>query len=460
LTALPIKSADKRALGRALTHPALEALAERLLPDFANLRVSVVGRDGITAVSVHTFGLSALDLIMEGSRPGALGRRAIASLAADGEDLEPTTEYRFGVDPQSRSDWEDFTEFCVSLAAHFGALRPLLPEDLGLATESGVSVDLIGAKRTLQLLRKHLGSLAQSSVRAAKQGQKRKLLDALLKLSLHALPEALPDAPTLFGAKEGAILAHAEAVEANIRKRIERARLASEESPESEAIIRALRILNGGELAAEVSLSKLKLPVGDERGFSLPKQSELMDWVAKYGHVRDDMRAFARALEAMHLIGDASMLPFELGQASTKVFADWLGTTLPEDGTSGGGSWFVVDGGGAKSLQTGGAVTGYIVDAWTERLPDKTTTVAAHFQFDAPSSKAPQSILLAVTPNSETQWTQTLLERTLLETVENAQLRAVTVPDVGRFGHHLPAIFVKDGINAGRQPPAEEDDQE
>ena len=101
----------------------------------------------------------------------------------------------------------------------------------------------------------------------------------------------------------------------------------------------------------------------------------------------------------------------------------------------------------------GDATTAFVIDRWTERLPATKTTSGVAFQFDAPSSKPPQSILLAVTPNGETGWDDTLLRRTLIETLENAQLRAVTNDELDRFGHHLPAIFAPGGIDAGPQPP-------
>lgn len=98
-------------------------------------------------------------------------------------------------------------------------------------------------------------------------------------------------------------------------------------------------------------------------------------------------------------------------------------------------------------------------DGWTERLPARHTTSGVAFHFDAPSSNPPQAVLVAVTPNDQSGWSEALLQRTLIETMENAQLRAVTGDELEDFGHHLPAIFVPGGMEAGPQPPkpSEED---
>jgi len=282
-----------------------------------------------------------------------------------------------------------------------------------------------------------------------------------MSLGLHGFAEALPTGGALFSADSDALFAHAQAIVTGADKRIAAARAKSAEKPIGPALATAMKLLSGGELAAELTLSGVALPIGENRKISPPARPDILDWTAKYAHVRDDMRALSRALDTVDLIaGSGAELPFDVAQLSTVDHKAWLGLELPEGGTPGGSSWVVLDGGGAVALGTGAPVTGYLVDGWTERLPDSTATVGAHFQFDAPSSKAPQSILLAMPPNSDTPWTQALLERTLLETVENAQLRTVKVPDIGQFGHHLPAIFVGGGIDAGPQPVSEEETSE
>jgi hypothetical protein len=73
------------------------------------------------------------------------------------------------------------------------------------------------------------------------------------------------------------------------------------------------------------------------------------------------------------------------------------------------------------------------------------------FHFDSPAARAPQTMLLAVTPDKES-WTLDLVLDTLLETLEAAQLRAVGPELLSAYGHHLPAIFPPRRLSAGAQP--------
>ena len=62
------------------------------------------------------------------------------------------------------------------------------------------------------------------------------------------------------------------------------------------------------------------------------------------------------------------------------------------------------------------------------------------FHFDAPSTEAPQTMLLAVTPEGR-PWSADLVLDTVLETIEWMQLRAVAIDDLGDYGHALPTCF-------------------
>lgn len=458
LTALPSETPGKSDRGRALSHPALNVLAAQLLPPIDDLQISLMTGVEVTAVPLSGLGLSPLDLVMEAARPGALGLRVLAHLAKAGETLDPGVKQRFGVDTPSRGQWEDFIEVCTALAAHFGALRPLLPEDIGLGAEAGATLDTKTLRATVSAHTDRLWLLTKTLAHGVQRGNRAAMIQDLLALGLQGFAEALPVGAVLFGANNDALIEHAQSVLAAAEKRIRAVRAKMEEKPEGPALTQAMRLLSGGELAAELTLKGVGLPLGAKQSVPVPARAELLDWTAKYAHVRDDLRALSRALDTVDLIsGAADKLVFDVAQVTKVRHKVWLGLALPDQGTPGGSSWVVLDGGGAGGLADGTPVTGYLVDSWTERLPDRTATVGAHFQFDAPSSKAPQAILVAMTPNSDTPWTQELLERTLLETVENAQLRAVKVPDIGRFGHHLPAIFVGDGIDAGPQPESEEE---
>jgi hypothetical protein len=92
---------------------------------------------------------------------------------------------------------------------------------------------------------------------------------------------------------------------------------------------------------------------------------------------------------------------------------------------------------------TGGA--GVIVDSWTDAVPESSETTAVTFHFDAPGSRAPQSMLLAVHPDQNPdRWDFDTLVGCVHEAMDLAQLRTLGSKELAPFGTFLPAIFLPD----------------
>jgi hypothetical protein len=72
---------------------------------------------------------------------------------------------------------------------------------------------------------------------------------------------------------------------------------------------------------------------------------------------------------------------------------------------------------------------GFLIDEWTETLPQKEEVTGITFNYDAPNSAPPAAILLAVTPVETGHWSWDNLVATVLDTFERAKLRAVE-PDM------------------------------
>ncbi|PSK67948.1 hypothetical protein B0E53_00023 [Micromonospora sp. MH33] len=86
-------------------------------------------------------------------------------------------------------------------------------------------------------------------------------------------------------------------------------------------------------------------------------------------------------------------------------------------------------------------VCGLVVDEWVEVLPDEVQTTGLAFHAESPGQAAPQAILLAVPADNAPTWTRDALERTLVETLELAPMRAVDVATLGEVGQFLPALY-------------------
>src|SRR5262249_61029727 len=89
-------------------------------------------------------------------------------------------------------------------------------------------------------------------------------------------------------------------------------------------------------------------------------------------------------------------------------------------------------------------LSGLVIDEWTESVPATEVTTGVAFNYDAPGARPPQSVLLAVTPPGATRWDVDTIEKTLLETFELAQLRAVDPQPLGGqalLQRVLPALY-------------------
>jgi hypothetical protein len=83
------------------------------------------------------------------------------------------------------------------------------------------------------------------------------------------------------------------------------------------------------------------------------------------------------------------------------------------------------------------------VDSWTEQLPSAQETAGLAFHFDAPSTRAPQSALLAVPSGaSPTPWTLRLIADSILEAFDLARIRGATLQDLPAIGAVLPALYL------------------
>ena len=85
------------------------------------------------------------------------------------------------------------------------------------------------------------------------------------------------------------------------------------------------------------------------------------------------------------------------------------------------------------------------MDRWSEPLPAPRRDAAAALHVDAPRARAPQSLLLAVSPSPEQPWSLSILADVIAETVDMLPLRAA--PPAALAGHFLPAAMVADDLD-------------
>jgi len=114
----------------------------------------------------------------------------------------------------------------------------------------------------------------------------------------------------------------------------------------------------------------------------------------------------------------------------------------------------------ALSLPDNSNCCGMLLDEWVEIIPNASETTGITFNYDQPDAKAPNTILLAVTPRQTGKWSWDDLVETLNDTLEMAKNRAVEPEHLEDtvFGQILPALLTEvvppqllpgDGDNSG-----------
>jgi hypothetical protein len=100
-----------------------------------------------------------------------------------------------------------------------------------------------------------------------------------------------------------------------------------------------------------------------------------------------------------------------------------------------------------KPVNLSRRLAGLVVDDWMETIPAAVETTGVAFHYDAPGSRAPQAVLLAVPPDpAATAWSFEALRDTVLEALDLARIRAVDPQQIWLAGRVLPALYVAHNI--------------
>ncbi|HEU5238600.1 MAG TPA: hypothetical protein VFU37_15820, partial [Pyrinomonadaceae bacterium] len=165
-----------------------------------------------------------------------------------------------------------------------------------------------------------------------------------------------------------------------------------------------------------------------------------LTWFQRAARVRDGVARLNASLSYAEALGTGERLNLRVAQLP---FADndrWVALPL-QPGNPLSASRFSLVVHAASDLDVTQPLVGALIDEWVELVPNSSETTGVVFQYDQPGTAAPQCILLAVPPDLESPWTLWSLQQVLLETLDQALIRAVDPDTLDEVGHYLPALY-------------------
>jgi hypothetical protein len=186
--------------------------------------------------------------------------------------------------------------------------------------------------------------------------------------------------------------------------------------------------------------SQLNLP--EDKKITRNGNAMLMDeWMHHLGKVRKRVYDMSRFLQ----VADVYDLPATSVQPVQLPYNDndyWMGCEYPDNFIPAGDklSLLLLN---EHLFQHTGSQAGLLIDEWVEVIPAKSETTGVAYHYNQPNATAPQTMMLAVTPDTGSTWKWDDLLYTIIDTVELAKNRAVEPDHIEKsmLSHVLPGIF-------------------
>jgi len=457
---------------RALAEPTLNAWAARLLGNFKKVRFAVerVDANGTVLKSLNlrfnSLAIQPIDAVyLAPARAGdpapEIDARALAAGAAKHVPLAAGETLR--INRLRKATWrpteiglDELIELAVRARQLFTSVRALDARDLAsLQGTFDTRIDAAEfdarAKKAQRALAAATAALA-SKLNAPAPADMTTVSNAIIALSRFGIPGSAP----LVMATPEAVLAQAVAVTQEAQRRVERSQGAT--TP-----LDTLRSVFGDGFLA---LPRFTLADPTELTKSLGASASLQGgdalavypWFQQVQRVREPVSRLSASLQAAEVAATGATLRLTVAQLPHVEGEHWIG--LPADAaapTPPGKLSLVVH--AEPSLNLTQPLAGVLVDEWVEVIPSARETTAITFQHDAPDQRAPQVMLLAVPSSPGEPWTGTGLHRLLLDTLAQAQVRAIDAEAldtallnpitgaqaIGELAHFLPALHF--GVN-------------
>jgi hypothetical protein len=460
---------------RATAEPHLNAWAAKLLGNPANVRCVVERLDPPTGqvleskeLRLNKLRLTPLDFIYaveggEGGQQAEIEQHILYTIMREPNGFPPGSLLR--VNPSRKPEWKtselgygEFNELARTARKLIASARGIDADDLNppeRSADSGVDV--------VELEKRAAG--AERSLRRTTNDFQRQLaapdtanLEELRKLIVRSAGFGVAGAVPLSAAGDlpadrQILLTQAGSIKKELAQRVERltalatgfnAGTATVEERRDHALAR-LRIVFG---KAFVVLARFTPANAVELEQALADSAKVQGgdpvvsttWFQRMARVREGVARLHAALNYSEALKTGDKLRLTIAQLPYDANDRWVALPLQAGQSLPGGKLSIAVQ-SAAPVDVREPLAGLLIDEWVEVVPSAVETTGMSFQYDQPNAAPPQTILVAVPPQTDLPWTVWSLQQVLLETLDLARIRAVDPDALDEVGHYLPALY-------------------
>ena len=462
---------------RAACEPRLDAWVGKLLGDPHQVRCRVQYSDGAAmqtiVVTMDQLQLCPLDWLAlansVSTSPSAseLDRRVLDAAFGETVPANAAPDTSFTIVYAADAAWDRATTRSVpelldlanAIGHVVGGMRPLTAADVAVPQNASDAQPQTGealgrtqvALAALQAIQTALGQAIGVVATQPTAAQATALRTQLRSAAQFGVAAAYPAFIT--GGQEGglsplSLLDQANHAAAEIASRLTQASGESDPAARARALFgRDFRLLVGFQFptvsAAGAELQQA-LAYGPQMLGAAPHPIDR--WLTGATRVREALGRFRLARILAEASG-ATPLEWNVAQLPHDPAASWI--ALPPNAgevrSSGKVSLLLHAPGGAADLQQPGF--GLLVDDWVETIPNASEHTGISFRYPDTAGEAAQTILVAVSPTTASNWDFDSLAAIVNETLDNAKLRALDLQSLDGLAQLIPGIFL--AANAG-----------
>jgi hypothetical protein len=445
---------------RALAEPWLDAWASQVLPDPSTVECAVqfevAGAVQVKSIRLTDLKIGPLDCLAisdAGDVPqkSELEYRILYAAAIPAGATAIQIDYQPAGLPPNAIFFPDFFYLAKNVRDLVGSSRALTPQDLSLPEKK--AEDLGGLANLVELRARATAAVASlardvAALQTAIAGlpaATAPVRSALLRCSLYGVTDSVPFSSA---DPDPNLPVQAAAVIKIIQDRSTRASAVPVATAAPADLVALFATIFGNAFVVlpqftPPDLASLQTAFGQSSALVASDPVAPARWFTQLTQVRQAIARIDAGFSLAQVLGAGAIAPpnLLLGQLPAIPGDKWLALPIdPANPPLKGRVAFACFTQGDPVSQ--GTYAGLLIDEWPERIPSIKENAAVAFHYEEPKARAPQTLLLAVCPDTRAAWDDDLILGTLEEALELAKIRTVDLDSVAQVGQILPALYV------------------